>query len=220
MQHSLTPSDAKEYFAGIVGQYYKVLYLFPILLIIWCVFKYGMNVPFMDQWTIVDLLKLASEGNLNLSHLSMQHNEHRIILPKLIFLALGFVSKWNTLLEMLFGILLISAVFFHRINENALEGFLQNNRTIPRIALLVSGFLLFSLSQHENWLWGFQVTFFLVQALFALSVFVMTTTVIRSFVRRFIALRACIRYRFCERAALRAALSQNLYFTLARTAIL
>lgn len=188
MRHAPSTLEAQKTVLDIVGQFYKLLYLLPILFTAGCVLRYGVNVPFLDQWGMPALFQAALNGSLNFTHLWAQNNEHRIVFPKLVFLALGLPSRWNTRLEMLFGILLIGTVFLivYLTNERILKNVPELNRLIPRIALLLSGFVLFSLTQHQNWLWGFQVTFFLAQALVALSIFVISYGSDRSFYWRFL----------------------------------
>jgi hypothetical protein len=188
MRQAPSPLEAPKTFLEVIGHFYKLLYLLPILFTTGCVLRYGVNVPFLDQWGMPAMFQETLNGSLNFTHLWAQNNEHRIIFPKLVFLALGLPSRWNTLLEMLFGVLLIGTVFLivYLTNERILKNVPERNRFIPRIALLLSGFVLFSLTQHQNWLWGFQVTFFLPQALVALSIFVISYGSVRSFYWRFL----------------------------------
>ncbi len=179
-------------------QWYPLLYLLPILLTGAAVLSFGVNVPFLDQWAMVDYFRVMKEGTLQFWQLWAQHNEHRIVIPRLVFLALGFASNWNTILEMLFGVLLISVVLFvlFVLNERTLRRLPEGDRLLPRAAFLVSGFILFSLAQHENWFWGFQVTFFLVQFFAALSILVLLIGTVSSFSWRF-----CIAALLCVAAS-------------------
>jgi hypothetical protein len=51
-----------------------------------CVTKYWPG-PFMDQWASVPLLKQTLQQGLRLDLLFQQHNEHRILFPRLFILA-------------------------------------------------------------------------------------------------------------------------------------
>jgi hypothetical protein len=59
----------------------------PALVLIWTILAYGVNVPVADEWspTIAGLHVKAHDGELALSDFLAQHNEHRMIVPRVIF---------------------------------------------------------------------------------------------------------------------------------------
>ncbi|HEY5110348.1 MAG TPA: hypothetical protein VII96_12135 [Acidimicrobiales bacterium] len=63
------------------------------------VHMYGVNMLYSDQWTDVDLLKRFHDGTLTWSYLWAQHNEHRMVVPKLVVLALGSTTHFNIQFE-------------------------------------------------------------------------------------------------------------------------
>ncbi len=107
-------------------------------------------VPFMDQWDVVDADTL-------LDRLFQQHNEHRIIVPRLMFLVDVLLFRGSNAFLFVVSILtqLIHAWLFVRI--------LATTGRFSRGELLAAGGLslvaLLNLSQYENFIWGFQVQF-------------------------------------------------------------
>src|ERR1043165_168757 len=65
---------------------------------------YGNGTPFWDQWDAeaVNLYSPYRAGTLRLSYLLAHHNEHRILLTRLIALAVFVASgRWDPILEMM-----------------------------------------------------------------------------------------------------------------------
>lgn len=116
--------------------------------------RYAVDVPFWDQWELVPLL----DGGPTLEQVVAPHNEHRIVVPRLIMLALAGATAWDTRFELAVGFLF------------ALLGYLVLLRAARRVALpLAPGWLpvapavallAFSLAAWENWLWGWQLQIF------------------------------------------------------------
>ncbi len=63
---------------------FYALALFPPLYILYLITRYGIDVPFLDQWEFVPLLGNFRSGALSFHDLWAQHNEHRIFFPRLI----------------------------------------------------------------------------------------------------------------------------------------
>lgn len=57
----------------------------PIVFLCTLVHSFGVNVPFWDDWEMVPLFQKYDAGNLTLSDLLAQHNEHRIFFPRMTF---------------------------------------------------------------------------------------------------------------------------------------
>jgi len=90
----------------------KIFYIIPIILTLSLILLWGVNVPYMDDWSSVQLFKSTLEHNLDFGLLFSQHNEHRMLIPKLIFLGLAYISKWNLKVQMLVSYLLALLNFF------------------------------------------------------------------------------------------------------------
>jgi hypothetical protein len=136
------------------------LALAPLAILIWIVSRYSVDVPFYDQWEFVPLLDKMYQGQLTFGDLWAQFNEHRIFFPKLLMLGLAWLTHWNIRFENAASIVLAIGIFLLllaqiRATARAL-GINQLRWAIPACALVV-----FSISQFENWLWGWQVQIFL-----------------------------------------------------------
>lgn len=119
--------------------------------------RWGVDLPHWDQWELVPLLEKDRAGDVTLADLAAQHNEHRLLFPRLLMLSLARVSHWNVRWELMTHVLLAAAIFAAAASM-ALKvergGWLP-----PALSLLV-----FSPAQWENWAWGWQSQVFLAVA--------------------------------------------------------
>src|SRR5690242_3925372 len=88
-----------------------ILALIPPLYLMTIVVTQTVDVPFADHWALVPLLAHAYQRTLSFQDLWAQHNEHRLLFPRLLMLGLAFLSRWNTQDEMLANIGLATAIF-------------------------------------------------------------------------------------------------------------
>lgn len=51
--------------------------------------------PLQDQWEIAPIFEKVNNKTLSFSDLMAQHNESRNFFPRLIFIALAFLTNWN-----------------------------------------------------------------------------------------------------------------------------
>jgi hypothetical protein len=123
----------------------------PMVVYLWYLHHYGLNVVYGDQWDTVSLIGLSYKGKLTLTALWAQHNQNRIFFPNLIALALSRVAAFNVVTEQyvsaafLFGaIALITGAHKRRCS----------NRTWLAYCLIV--ILMLSVVQGDNTLSGFQ----------------------------------------------------------------
>ena len=145
---------------------WAALALAPALWVGWHVVENGVDVPFWDEWQFLPLLSAAQAGELPLEKLLASHNGHRIVLPRLLMLALALPSGWDvrwTLYASL-GIALLALGLVARIAHSGL-GQLQPGLAPP--VTVAGAFLLFGLNAWENWACGWQVQIHLC-VLFAL----------------------------------------------------
>ncbi|GAJ19000.1 unnamed protein product [marine sediment metagenome] len=85
--------------------------LLPIIVSIIYVFYFGVNVTFGDQWETVVIIDKITSGNFKFSDLLLPHNEHIIFFPHIFILLLGFITKFNNLVEMFIIIFLLVVSF-------------------------------------------------------------------------------------------------------------
>jgi len=119
----------------------------------------AVDVPFWDQWSIVEILaKKASLWEL----FQYQHNEHRIGVGLIIIKFLAIISHWSQILEIKFvSLLMISSslviLFLKRSISKKIE-----------ILDLIIPLLFLNIFQFENIDWGFQISFILPLFFFCL----------------------------------------------------
>jgi hypothetical protein len=125
------------------------------------VYAFGVNVFWWDDWTALPLLyEQYAEGTLTASSLWTQQNEHRIVLPKLVMLGLGVLTRGNALPLMYFTEVLLSAILV-----TFLVSFRRQFGGGQAIWLMAPvAFLVFSLRQTENMLWAIQSAFVMIVA--------------------------------------------------------
>lgn len=145
-----------------------LLALSPAIFILSLVARYGVDIPYLDEWTFAPLLVKAHTHALTFSDLFAQHNEHRYVFPKLLIIAFAYLAGGNLRIEMLFSVFLASLT--------SLNLWLLLRRTFPvtpekRLLLLtLLNLVLFSPVQAENWTWGFQFVLFLINFLLTAGV--------------------------------------------------
>ena len=130
----------------------------PAIFIIYFVYRYGITVPYWDQWEHVTLLEKSHNHTLTFTDFWSQHNEHRIFFPKIIMFFLTQISGWNIFLELCTNIVFASlSLFFLFSLLDCTQG--TKNNTILKI---ITSFLIFSMAQYENWSWGWQIQIYMV----------------------------------------------------------
>ncbi|PYJ11335.1 MAG: hypothetical protein DMF06_03220 [Verrucomicrobia bacterium] len=133
--------------------------LLPAVLIAAIISRYGVNVPYGDEWSVLTFLGKWDSHQLTFADFYATHNGHRILLPRLVFLALAELAPGNLKAEMFFSLLLCSltSVGLYFLLRRSVSG-----STAKHLALwALINLLLFSPIQAENWLWGFQLQVFL-----------------------------------------------------------
>ncbi|MBW4475836.1 MAG: hypothetical protein KME54_02920 [Tolypothrix brevis GSE-NOS-MK-07-07A] len=150
-----------------------VAYSLPVILLFWFVTNFSVNVPFWDDWALVDFFGKIYSGTANFGDFFTQHNEHRIFFPRIIFAILAFSSKWNIKLETYFSFLLalVNFIFLYKI---AASTYNKDKKILFHLFNLTTCIVNFSLIQYENWLWGFQISWFLINTFLILAVFILT----------------------------------------------
>jgi glycosyltransferase involved in cell wall biosynthesis len=138
--------------AGLIGVV-PVALIGYILLMIW---THTSHVPFWDEWETVTLMQHFTSGTLTWNDFWAFHNEHRIVIPQMLDLGLILVTHWNRQLEMTFD-LALSVAEWALLVISAHRGL--RSKALSILALAPMSLAIFSLTQFEDWLWSYQITF-------------------------------------------------------------
>lgn len=145
----------------------------PAIVPLYIIFRYGVNMPYFDQWDVHiagNFIKAHQQG-LTFSDLVAQHSEHRILIPRIAWLLLGWTTHWNCIAEMVLGwvitcgssagILRLICLTQGHFNKALPTTFAPRSILDGRVMFLwlLSNLLIFSPSQWENWLLGSAVGF-------------------------------------------------------------
>jgi hypothetical protein len=138
-----------------------IAFLPPLLLAV-LIIQCWANVPFWDDWDTPGLLlrEYFSEGRFSWRQLFAQHNESRMVVPKLAAWAAAlFTGEWDTRIPMALmwttavGIFVQFVWLLHKtVRASAASRWC--------LAAALSA-VLFSTNQWENWLWSLQLAVFL-----------------------------------------------------------
>jgi len=134
--------------------------LVPVGWVAFLVGKLSVNVPFSDEWELVPLLRKQAARSLRWADVWAQHNEHRSFFPELIMLKVARFTHWNIRAEVLVNLVLaamtLAVLLFLLKRTLGLLG-----RGPYAVAAVLFSWMMFSPRQWENWLWGWQMAWFL-----------------------------------------------------------
>jgi hypothetical protein len=118
---------------------------------LWFVGIYGYTMPFGDEWTWLPVM--SGQQPLDASWLWSLHNEHRMVLPRLIYMGLGYATDFNFQAGSFFNVLLLGGL--------SLAMMLSARAVRGRTSICDAFFPLLFLhwAQCENMNWGFQLNF-------------------------------------------------------------
>jgi hypothetical protein len=127
------------------------LALVPPFAILFLIRTFGVNIPFKDDWILVPFALEAQAGTVTFADLWAQHNEHRIVLARLVLMLLLPLTRFNS-----FGFLAVAycmavtalALFWLALRLSSFPG-----ARVPSVATLIPiSFLTFSIVPYESWL--------------------------------------------------------------------
>ena len=154
----------KNYFSKISTAIFFVFAIFMVALSIAGGIKSFSSVPYMDMWG--PYLDIYMEPSGRLITWWSQHNEHRIVLSRVLFWLdiryFGGLSYFLIFLNYMFVVLEVW-IFFKLLKEK-----IKYAKVDPTFGLILRCFIvawLFSWSQYDNLTWAFQSQFFLAQLL-------------------------------------------------------
>lgn len=130
----------------------------PFIVLGALVARFHDTVPMYDEWAMVPFFQHRDAGTLGLGEFWQQQADHRIVLPRLIIFGLGVMTDWNVRYEVTVSLAIAAATFpllLHLINRYFAD------REASTRAGVVASLIVFSPLAWENWLWGFQIAFFL-----------------------------------------------------------
>jgi hypothetical protein len=141
---------------------------FPAAVFLWLITHYGVNVIEGDQWDDVTVIRNSYSNLFDWGSLWAQHNENRIFFPNLIVIALSRTVHFDIRAEeYLSAIMLIAATALVILTHK------RRSPTTPWLYYCPVAFLMFSLCQYGNMLWGFQMAWYLVLVAMAISLFLL-----------------------------------------------
>ena len=146
---------------GSIGRLARLLLIAaPPLLIGVLILRDGVDTPFWDEWDgTAPLFEKMAAGTLGFADFFAQHNEHRILFPRLIFFGLGRLTHWSIRAELFVSWFLALICLFNIWQLTWRSGWKDSIRSFW--ILFSSSVLLFSPLNHDNFLWGFQIGFLL-----------------------------------------------------------
>lgn len=145
-----------------------LLAIIPAVLTGILIVKYGVNVPFWDQWPLASMYQKIYAGNLTFQDLIAQHNESRKFFPRLLFIGLAYLTGGDLRYEMLVIFILACLVSFNLYRLSLLT--VGGSKVKLLLLACLSNLLIFSPIQHENWLFSIQVVVLAPIACLTLSI--------------------------------------------------
>ena len=139
---------------------YAALALAPLAFLGLMFLCFSPDFPYLDQWEFVRLLEKAYEGKLAFVDFWAQHNEHRLVFPRAILLALAGLTHWEIRCELALNFLLGIGLFAVLMAQLRVTARITGRQLPPGLFVLLS-LLVFSLSQWQNWFLGWQMQEFL-----------------------------------------------------------
>lgn len=134
------------------------LAIIPAVLILTVILKYGVDVPYWDEWYYAEFFVKLSQKVLTLKDLFALQNEYRQFFPNLIFVGLGWLTNWNKRYELLVSFALACIVSFNLYQLGKLT--IGGNSLGRMIIYFLTNLLVFSPIQDFNWLTGMQIVYF------------------------------------------------------------
>jgi hypothetical protein len=119
-----------------------------------------VNVPFWDQFELIPIIQHINEGTFGFNDLWQQHNEHRLLFPRIVMVTLAVLTQWDVRWEIIAS-WSVAVLSFGLILFLVLRTFKALKKTAPLFLPVLLSFIFFSVVQYDNWLWGWQVQWFI-----------------------------------------------------------
>jgi hypothetical protein len=149
-----------------VGKAFLIfLGILPAAFLLADIYFFAVNVPFMDDWQFVPLLEKAKEGTLSFYDLWAPHDEHRLLLPRILIIASMFASGGDYRVQCFITFSVVALISLCLL---WLMVRLDGSRSSVLWAWVLANIALFSPIQYHNWLWPMQFAYFLPYTFLAL----------------------------------------------------
>ena len=145
-------------FSGVSLAAKILLMLLPVLWGLFIVWKFGVNVAWADEMRFFQ----NKQHFLSFEYLWAQHNEHRMLFPKLVAYLVGTLFSWNSKALMYSSQFMLFAVYYISIRMLLGEKKWIRITWLEAMAATGIGFCIYNTSQYENLLWGFQIAWFMI----------------------------------------------------------
>lgn len=149
-------------------------FLAPPIAMLLLVRHYAVNVPFSDEWVILDLVLKSHQGTLDFTSLWQQHNEHRLFIVNIISVLIANRTQYNLIAIMYCGYAFEFAALLLAWRMLAIT--LQPlNRVLVYPLAICASLLLFWTESQSNWIWAiaslqfFSSVFWAVATVWALA---------------------------------------------------
>jgi hypothetical protein len=142
-----------------------LLGLLPALLLLADIQAFAVNVPFMDDWQFIPLLEKANNSTLTFAELWAPHDEHRLLLPRIIIIVSMFASGGDYRVQSLITFWVVAVI---SVSLLWLMIRLNGSRNGVLWTWGLANIALFSTIQFHNWLWPMQFAYFLPYAFLTL----------------------------------------------------
>ncbi len=133
---------------------------------------YFVNVPILDNWSFVELYEKIHDGTATFADFVHQHNEHRILTARLVFVALAFWTGWDLTYEA-YAVIVVLLITFAALARTA---FYQRSDSLPilvPLSVLVTCALLFSMIQYGSLLFPVNLPWFMVIVSTSIGIFLL-----------------------------------------------
>jgi hypothetical protein len=140
------------------------------LVILFQILRYGVDVPFWDQWDFVRALRRISGGELSWARLLFaSQGEHQIGMQVLLSAIAWRLTGMHMLavMAMNWAVAALYCVLAMAVTRRALPA----GGAIPWLVLGASAFFVFNPAAYQVWLWGLPLVHLLIPLLFLAGVF-------------------------------------------------
>lgn len=127
----------------------------PMLATTAFVLAFGVDLPQVDEWNMIDGLAEVLAGGVSATQLASMlwfpHNEHTAVFPRALIVLMAWATGWNLRALMILTVLCFGiALLFMRTVLRRIPG-------SPAWPIAAASCFLFSLHGEDNWLWGLQI---------------------------------------------------------------